>query len=94
MLTQEIREFREAPDSRPEIRLSDVRLREVVELVRLDLPEEAATPLMERGVLPGCHICPTRLTPFGDPVVVVDGTVLALRREVASCLCVRRVNAG
>jgi Fe2+ transport system protein FeoA len=73
-----------------EIRLSDVRLREVVELVRFDLPDEAATPLMERGLLPGCQICPTRRTPFGDPVVVVDGTVLALRREVARCLCVRR----
>jgi Fe2+ transport system protein FeoA len=73
-----------------EVRLSDVRLREVVELVRLDLPEEAATPLMERGVLPGCRIRPTRHTPFGDPVIIVDGTVLALRREVARCLCVRR----
>jgi Fe2+ transport system protein FeoA len=74
-----------------EIRLPEVRLREVVELVRLDLPEEAAAPLMERGVLPGCHVCTTRHTPFGDPVIVVDGTVLALRREVASCLCVRRL---
>jgi Fe2+ transport system protein FeoA len=74
-----------------EIRLSDVQLNEVVELVRLDLPDEAATPLIERGVLPGCHVCTTRHTPFGDPVIVVDGTVLALRKEIASCLCVRRL---
>jgi Fe2+ transport system protein FeoA len=74
-----------------EMRLSDVPLRHTVELLRLDMPENAATPLMERGVLPGCRICPVRLTPSGDPVLLVDGTLLALRREVASCLCVRRI---
>jgi Fe2+ transport system protein FeoA len=74
-----------------EIRLSEVGLREEVELVRLDLEDDAATPLLERGVLPGCRLCPMRNTPFGDPVVLVDGTLLALRREVANCLCVRRL---
>jgi Fe2+ transport system protein FeoA len=77
-----------------ELRLSQVALRDTVELLRLDLPEHAATPLMERGVLPGCRICPVRLTPSGDPVLLVDGTLLALRREVASCLCVRRAAAA
>jgi Fe2+ transport system protein FeoA len=73
-----------------ELRLSDVPLKQTVELLRLDLLEADATPLMERGVLPGCRIALVRLTPSGDPVLLVDGTLLALRREVASCLRVGR----
>jgi Fe2+ transport system protein FeoA len=75
--------------SSAELRLSDVPLRQNVELLRIDLSAEAAAPLMERGVLPGCSIRPVRLTPSGDPVLLVDGTLLALRREVARSLCVR-----
>jgi len=75
-----------------ELRLSQIRLRETVELIGFDLSEEAAAPLMERGVLPGCSLCPMRRTPSGDPVVMVDGSLIALRREIASCLCVRRTS--
>jgi Fe2+ transport system protein FeoA len=82
---------RSAPTfSSAELRLSDVPLRQTVELLRIDLSDEAAAPLMERGVLPGCSIRAVRLTPSGDPVLLVDGTLLALRREVARSLCVRR----
>jgi Fe2+ transport system protein FeoA len=77
-----------------EIRLSEVALLDTVELLRLDMPDDSALPLMERGVLPGCRLRPVRLTPSGDPVVRVDGTLLVLRREVASCLCVRRPATG
>lgn len=77
------------PEDEPEIRLADVPLRQVVELVRIDLPNEQVEPLLERGVLPGCTLCPVRRSPFGDPVVDVDGSLLALRREVAGCMCVR-----
>ena len=76
--------------SEPELRLIDVPLEEVVELVRIDLPHDEVEPLLERGVLPGCRLCPVRRSPFGDPVVLVDGSLLALRRELAGCLCVRR----
>lgn len=72
-----------------DLRLAHVPMRETVELVRMDLPEDQARPLMERGVLPGCRMCPLRMSPSGDPVVLVDGTVLALRRELADCLCVK-----
>ena len=75
-----------------ELRLSQIDLHEEVELVRIDLPEEAAAPLMERGVLPGCRICPVRRTLFGNPIVRVEGTLLALRPEMAHCLCVRRLS--
>ena len=73
-----------------ELRLNDIPLREVVELVRIDLPLDQMEPLLERGVLPGCQICPVRRSPSGDPIVMVEGTLLAIRREVAKCLCVRR----
>lgn len=76
-------------DGEHELRLDDVGLDEEVELVRIDLPPEQMEPLLERGVLPGCRMCPIRMSPSGDPIVSVDGTVLALRREMAGCLCVR-----
>ncbi|MDX1567210.1 MAG: FeoA family protein [Longimicrobiales bacterium] len=73
-----------------DLRLADISLDEVVELVDFDLPEDQVEPLLERGVLPGCRICPVRRSPFGDPVVLIDGTLIALRKELAGCLCVRR----
>lgn len=84
--------FRETPEPAAEVefRLTDVPLREVVELVRIDLPADELEPLLERGVLPGCLLCPLRYSPAGDPIVRVDGSLLALRRETAGCLCVRR----
>lgn len=72
-----------------DLRLGDIPLRQTVELVRIDLPAEQAEPLFERGLLPGCRICPVRSSPSGDPIVSVDGTLLAIRRETADCLCVR-----
>ena len=72
-----------------ELRLPAIPLRQTVELVRIDLPADQAEPLMERGVLPGCKICPVRSSPSGDPIVSVDGSLLALRKETAACLCVR-----
>jgi len=84
---------RAAPDgaNRPDdLRLSDIPLGETVELVHFDLPGHELEPLLERGVLPGCMMCPIARSPFGDPIVEVEGTRLALRREMAGCLCVRR----
>ena len=72
-----------------DLRLADVPLQHTVELVHIDLPVEQAEPLLERGVLPGCRICPVRLSPAGDPIISVDGSLLAIRRETADCLCVR-----
>lgn len=74
-----------------ELRLAQVPLRQTVELVSIDLPPEQAEPLLERGVLPGCRICPVRSSPFGDPIISIDGSLLALRKETAACLCVRLI---
>lgn len=76
-----------------DLRLGDVPLKQMVELVSIDLPAEQAEPLLERGVLPGCRICPVRSSPSGDPIVSVDGSLLALRRETADCLCVKLLSA-
>ena len=76
-----------------DLRLRDIPLRQTVELTHIDLPAEEMEPLLERGVLPGCRICPVRSSPSGDPIVSVDGSLLALRRETAACLCVRLLTA-
>lgn len=73
------------------LRLNDMPLGEEVELESIDLPDGQLESLLERGILPGCRLCMVRRSPFGDPVVRVEGTLLALRRETASCLCVRRI---
>jgi Fe2+ transport system protein FeoA len=70
--------------------LAAIPLSETVELVRIDLPAEEMEPLLELGLLPGCQLCPVRRSPFGDPVLRVEGSLIALRREMARCLCVRR----
>ena len=79
-----------APDGAVvDLRLAQVPLRQTVELVSIDLPPEQAEPLLERGILPGCRICPVRSSPAGDPIISIDGSLLALRKETAACLCVR-----
>lgn len=82
-----------APGAVPRLRLAEIPLGQEVELECMELPEQDMEALMERGVVPGCRLCTVRRSPFGDPIVQVDGTVLALRREMASCLCVRRLSA-
>ena len=79
------------PDTTPcgtEVRLADVPLDQDVELIRIDLPPDQMEPLLERGVLPGCRLCPVRRSPSGDPIVLVDGSLIAIRKEMAACLCV------
>jgi Fe2+ transport system protein FeoA len=83
-----------AADSGREWRLAEIPLRETVELVRIDLPHDQMEPLLELGLLPGCRVCPVRRSPFGDPVLMVDGSLIAVRREMAGCLCVRRPEAA
>lgn len=80
---------RTATPATDDLRLGEVDLDQVVELVRIDLPAAQMEPLLELGVMPGCHLCPVRYSPAGDPIVLVDGTMLALRREMADCICVK-----
>ena len=82
-----------APLDSGDLRLGEIPLQQTVELVHIDLPADQAEPLLERGLLPGCRICPVRSSPSGDPIISVDGSLLALRRETADCLCVRLLTA-
>lgn len=69
--------------------LAEVPLDEEVILIRMDVAGDDLEPLLERGIVPGCRVCPVRHSPAGGPTVYrVDGSLVALRRETASCLCV------
>ena len=71
--------------------LVDLRQGDAAILDGIDLPTEDARRLMELGFLPGTQITAGRSAPGGDPQVFqVDGSEIALRRETARRLKVRR----
>ena len=75
---------------RPE-KLSELQEGEQGILDRIDLPETVSQRLMELGFLPGSPVTAARCAPGGDPRVFrVDGTEIALRRETALHLFLRR----
>ena len=47
-------EMKAVKDDSTDLRLSHVQLDQEVELVSIDLPDNQAEPLFERGFLPGC----------------------------------------
>ena len=60
-------------------------------LDRIDLPSDVAQRLMELGFLPGAPIIRALSAPGGDPRIFrVDGSEIALRRETAAKLILRR----
>ncbi len=70
----------------------DLRKGEAAILERLDLPGEDAQRLMELGFLPGAQISVAHSAPGGDPLVFrVDGSEVALRRETARHLAIKRL---
>jgi Fe2+ transport system protein FeoA len=72
-------------------RLAELRFGEQAILEKLELPEDDARRLMELGFLPGHPVTPAMAAPGGDPRVFrVDGSEVALRRETASRVFVRR----
>jgi Fe2+ transport system protein FeoA len=80
----------ETPDALPGS-LMDLHRGDVAILDGIDLPGEEARRLMELGFLPGTRITAGRSAPGGDPQVFqVDGSEIALRRETARRLKVRR----
>ncbi len=75
--------------------LADVPLDEEVVLVRMDVDGEDIEGLLERGIVPGCKLCPVRHAPAGGPTVYrVDGDLIAMRKDIASCLCVQSALAA
>ena len=64
-------------------------------LDRIELPEDITRRLMELGFLPGARVTRAGCAPGGDPRVFrVDGSEIALRRETASRLILRRAAAS
>lgn len=79
----------------PPASLMDLRRGDAAILDAIDLPTDDARRLMELGFLPGAQITAGRSAPGGDPQVFqVDGSEIALRRETARRLTVRRKKAG
>ena len=71
--------------------LGDLRRGDAAILDRIDLPVDDARRLMELGFLPGTLVTAGQSAPGGDPQVFqVDGSEIALRRETARRLKVRR----
>lgn len=71
--------------------LVDLRRGDAAVLDRIDLPGEDARRLMELGFLPGTTITKGLSAPGGDPQVFqVDGSEIALRRETARRLVIRK----
>jgi ferrous iron transport protein A len=71
--------------------LVDLRRGDAATLDHIDLPGQDARRLMELGFLPGVRITAGHSAPGGDPrVFQVDGSEIALRRETARRLKVRR----
>jgi ferrous iron transport protein A len=57
----------------------------------LDLPEEVQHHLMHMGFVPEARVTALRRAPAGDPTVyAIDGLEIALRRDTASSIRVRR----
>lgn len=71
--------------------LVDLRRGDAAVLDRIDLPGEDARRLMELGFLPGTTVTAGFSAPGGDPrVFQVDGSEIALRRETAKRLMIRK----
>jgi Fe2+ transport system protein FeoA len=71
--------------------LLDLRKGDAAVLDRIDLPADDSRRLMELGFLPGTQVIAGCSAPGGDPrVFQVDGSEIALRRETARKLKVRR----
>jgi Fe2+ transport system protein FeoA len=57
----------------------------------IDLPEAAGRRLMQLGFIPGVPVAVVASAPGGDPLVFrVDGSEVALRRETAEHVKIRR----
>ena len=71
--------------------LSELRPGEQGVLDRLDLPDDVAKRLMELGFVPGHVIEPALSAPGGEPRVYrVDGSEIAIRRETARHLIIKK----
>lgn len=77
--------------ARPAVTLAELKQGEHGILDRIDLPADVAHRLMELGFLPGTQVTRALSAPGGDPRIFrVDGSEIALRRETAARLLLRK----
>jgi Fe2+ transport system protein FeoA len=70
--------------------LCDLALGESGILEDFDMPQSIAEHLMNLGFVPGLEVLVARSGPGGNPRVYrVDGTDVALRRDLSRCIAVR-----
>lgn len=70
--------------------LCDLAVGERGILEGFDMPSSIAEHLMNLGFVPGLEVLVTRSGPGGNPRVYrVDGTDVALRRDLSRCIAVR-----
>jgi len=82
--------FMKVPHTKPNHTLSDLALGESGILEDFDMPQSIAEHLMNLGFVPGLEIMVARSGPGGNPRVYrVDGTEVALRRDLSRCIAVR-----
>jgi len=83
--------FKKAVATRGIKTMADLRKNEEATLDRIDLPADLANRLMELGFVPGHAVSAVHSAPSGDPRVFrVDGTEIALRRETAVHMFLRK----
>lgn len=83
--------FKKTAASRGIRTMADLRKNEEATLDRIDLPADLADRLMELGFVPGHAVSAVHSAPSGDPRVFrVDGTEIALRRETAAHMFLRK----
>jgi Fe2+ transport system protein FeoA len=71
--------------------LSKLGIGEDAVVSSLDLPEDVQHHLMHMGFVPEARVMVLRRAPAGDPTVyAIDGIEIALRRDTANAIRVRR----
>jgi Fe2+ transport system protein FeoA len=84
--------FMTGPTTNPSATLSDLAIGESGILEDFDMPQNIAEHLMNLGFVPGLEVLVARTGPGGNPRVYrVDGTEVALRRDLSRCISVRPV---
>ncbi len=82
--------FMKARPASPGHNLSDLAVGESGILEDFDMPQSIAEHLMNLGFVPGLEVLVARSGPGGNPRVYrVDGTEVALRRDLSRCIAVR-----
>jgi ferrous iron transport protein A len=75
--------------------LSELGIGQDAVVSRLELPEEVQHHLMHMGFIPEARVTVLRRAPAGDPTVyAIDGLEIALRRDTANAIRVRRPGEG